>query len=356
MHSFNPSMQLRFFHQGRVAVEVHITTPPGRQYTGCYETRRQHQRQRNERWHDMFCITTTTATRRFSVEAKRDDLERSTSVGRILAPWLRQLWNGGDITASAKPSSIIRKSTATVGSSIGGWAAERRDNGESENTNNVERAISDESSDSKFAASDALEFDEHEEEEVHTIIKKGDPKTHWLVDPVLHPHIRACITDGTFESIELAQRDTGLSVCTLGTGAGNATKLRSNTCTVIKRNGDCYLIDAGEGLQRQFLLSRMNFRDVRKILITHLHGDHVFGLPGLLLNLQIAGINATKQRAVEIYGPVGLYNYIATALSLTGTELRRLVVEVYELHGGTQRSMRYAGNRKNFPEFHHRVG
>jgi ribonuclease BN (tRNA processing enzyme) len=91
------------------------------------------------------------------------------------------------------------------------------------------------------------------------------------------------------------------------------------------------------------------------LFAAHLHGDHVFGLPGFLLNLQVSSLNANKAHAIEIYGPVGLYNYIATSLSLTNTELRKLTVEVYELHGGTQRSMRYAANRKTFAEFHHKV-
>lgn len=85
-----------------------------------------------------------------------------------------------------------------------------------------------------------------------------------------------------------------------------------------------------------------------------MHGDHVFGLPGLLLNLQLSGVHSGERRKIEIFGPVGLYNYIAMAVSLCGTELRRVDVIVYELHGGTQRSMRHAGNRKHYNDFQHR--
>jgi Metallo-beta-lactamase superfamily len=263
----------------------------------------------------------STAIRTFSRESQRGD-ERHALItgldndnqndGSKLTPWLRQLW-GGD--GSSFSDSVKQPSHRKIIS--------------------VESNMTD---------SETCETQ-----------KENDPKQSWLIDPLLRPHIRACLSDVEFESNELAARDTGLSVCTLGTGAGNATKMRSNTCTVVKNRGFSYLIDAGEGLQRQFTFSRINFRDVRKIFITHMHGDHVFGLPGLLLNMQVAGLNANKQRAVEIYGPVGLYNYIATALTLTNTELRRLNVQVFELQGGTQRSMRYAGNRKSFPEFHHKV-
>lgn len=85
-----------------------------------------------------------------------------------------------------------------------------------------------------------------------------------------------------------------------------------------------------------------------------MHGDHVFGLPGLLLNLQLSGIQARERRTLEIFGPVGLYNYIATTLSLCGTELKKIDVIVYELHGGTQRSMRHAGNCNHYRDFRHR--
>jgi ribonuclease Z len=85
-----------------------------------------------------------------------------------------------------------------------------------------------------------------------------------------------------------------------------------------------------------------------------MHGDHVFGLPGLLLTIQMANITAYEKRDLEIYGPVGLYNYISTALSLTNSDIRTMNVHIYELMGGTMRSMRNGGNRKQFHDFHHK--
>ena len=197
---------------------------------------------------------------------------------------------------------------------------------------------------------------------------KEDPKSRWVIDPVLAPHIRANVTKITYEDNRLGHLDTGMSVCTMGTGSGVGTLQRSNTATVIKTNGSAYLVDAGEGIQRQFLNSRFNVRDIRKIFskqivlrrycshscvkVTHMHGDHIFGLPGLLLYLQLIGFGASEKRDLDIYGPPGIYNYIVSAVTLSGTELKRIRIRVHELHGGTQRSMRLAANRKTYGDFH----
>jgi hypothetical protein len=94
-----------------------------------------------------------------------------------------------------------------------------------------------------------------------------DPKREeWLVNRQLYPHIRACITSNDFESEELAQMDTDLSICTLGTGSGAGTQLRSNPSTAIRYLGETIIIDAGEGLQKHILPSRVSLRYIRKIL------------------------------------------------------------------------------------------
>ncbi|GKY98868.1 hypothetical protein MPSEU_000842800 [Mayamaea pseudoterrestris] len=90
-------------------------------------------------------------------------------------------------------------------------------------------------------------------------------------------------------------------------------------------------------------------------MFTHMHGDHIFGLPGMLLSLQISA-KVSKQpqrRTVQVYGPVGIYNYIASSLSLTSCELSYLSVQVYELLGGSRR-MQHPGATRTYSEFRHR--
>lgn len=293
------------------------------------------------------------------VKLRHDDTEMDSASPR-LTPWIKQLMdeihteNGGSSSCSVAPSGIgntfslagPNRTTATTTSMAIYDSFSVHNNPVSTTATTSDNDDDDDDDDER---GNPLHNNK-------TISKLNeDPKICWPVDPNLYHHVRACLSDIEYEDPELATRDTGLSVCTLGTGAGNASKLRANTSTVIRAGSHSYLIDAGEGVQRQFLASRISFRDVRKIFITHMHGDHVFGLPSFLLNLQIAGLLANEQRTVEIYGPVGLFNYIATSLSLTGTELRKMTVEVYELHGGTQRSMRHQCNRRTFPEFFHQV-
>ena len=169
----------------------------------------------------------------------------------------------------------------------------------------------------------------------------------------------------------------------LGTGAGSPSLQRGCTATALSLGGRTYLFDAGEGVQAACMRHpRVKLGDVTKVFITHLHGDHIFGLPGLLLCLQSINklrhqqqrqsqqsqqqsdkdtTRGPKQRAtpsqqqhrVEIYGPVGLYNYIAASISLSCTELKYVHIDVYELTGGSRRWV-HPGSLADYREFRHR--
>lgn len=182
-------------------------------------------------------------------------------------------------------------------------------------------------------------------------------------------------SDDVIESIPGAQFILNF----LGTGAGTVRIKRNCTSTALVLGGETYLFDAGEGIQRQSQLSRkVRLGDVTKIFISHLHGDHIFGLPGLLLSLQhiakhrraqlkkptpSSSSSSSEQEtnlkerdhvpSVQVYGPVGLYNYIAATLSLSCTELRNVHVDVYELTGGSRRWV-HPASIKSYGEFRHR--
>ena len=130
--------------------------------------------------------------------------------------------------------------------------------------------------------------------------------------------IRSCLTGMHQDDHESYTKDTGMSLCFLGTGAGTPTRHRSTTSTLLRLGGSSMLFDAGEGVQRQMLFTRCKPSHVERIFITHLHGDHIFGLPGFLLGLQTNimakqnDLNFVKNKrkrqdvenhVIKIYGP-----------------------------------------------------
>ena len=87
----------------------------------------------------------------------------------------------------------------------------------------------------------------------------------------------------------------------LGTGSAIPTARRNHPATLLKFKAENILVDCGEGTQRQFRQAKLNPCKVTKILISHWHGDHVLGLPGLLQTLNLNGYNGE----LIIYGPKG---------------------------------------------------
>lgn len=97
-----------------------------------------------------------------------------------------------------------------------------------------------------------------------------------------------------------------LDVIFLGTGAAAPINDRHLSGTAVVRQGEIFLFDCGEGTQRQFRQAGLRPGKLRYIFITHLHGDHLFGLPGLLTSLHMAGC----QQQVDLFGPAGIAEYM----------------------------------------------
>lgn len=87
-----------------------------------------------------------------------------------------------------------------------------------------------------------------------------------------------------------------------------------------------WLFDCGEGTQHQFLHTPYHPGKLNKIFITHLHGDHLFGLPGLLCSRSMQG----NSLPLTVYGPKGIKEFIETALRLSGswTDYPLTIIEV----------------------------
>ncbi|URN95828.1 MAG: ribonuclease Z [Candidatus Pristimantibacillus lignocellulolyticus] len=111
----------------------------------------------------------------------------------------------------------------------------------------------------------------------------------------------------------------------LGTSAGMPIRGRNVTSIALRvsqYNGSFWMFDCGEGTQHQLLHTSLKLSRLNKLFITHLHGDHVYGLPGLLSSRSSLG----GTDALHIYGPQGLHELLETNLRLTETHLN------YPLH------------------------
>ena len=100
-----------------------------------------------------------------------------------------------------------------------------------------------------------------------------------------------------------------MQITFLGTSAGVPTRARNVSCVALKleQRGEVWLFDCGEGTQHQLLRAgELKISQITRIFITHMHGDHVFGLMGLLATCGMAG----HARRIDLYGPDALAPYV----------------------------------------------
>ncbi|HEV2231541.1 MAG TPA: ribonuclease Z [Thermoplasmata archaeon] len=115
----------------------------------------------------------------------------------------------------------------------------------------------------------------------------------------------------------------------LGTAGSWPTKERSASAIALDTERELVLFDCGEGTQRQFFQSSQSFMRVRRVFLTHFHGDHFLGLPGLI---QSMGLNH-RTEPLDVYGPPETREMVERILAL-GHFTLRFPVEVHPLRPG----------------------
>jgi len=110
-----------------------------------------------------------------------------------------------------------------------------------------------------------------------------------------------------------------MKVIFLGTSSGMPTLKRnvSSIALIFTNKNKLWLWDCGEGTQHQIQKTSLKVSKLEKIFISHLHGDHLFGLPGLLASRGLRG--GKNQKKVQIFGPEGLDKYLKETLNITKT-------------------------------------
>jgi ribonuclease Z len=110
-----------------------------------------------------------------------------------------------------------------------------------------------------------------------------------------------------------------VQVTFLGTSSGVPTRARNVSAVALRlpQRSELWLFDCGEGTQHQFLRSDLRVSQLSRIFVTHMHGDHVFGLPGLLASLGLAGTCS----GIDLYGPDPLRDYLEGVLRTSSTRI-----------------------------------
>ncbi|PPK50622.1 ribonuclease Z [Marinobacter persicus] len=105
----------------------------------------------------------------------------------------------------------------------------------------------------------------------------------------------------------------------LGSSAGTPTRSRNVSALALGPNGPkpWYLVDCGEGTQHQLLRSRYSVMQLKAIFITHIHGDHTFGLPGLLTSASMLG----REEPLDVIAPPQVQTFIRAAIENSDSSL-----------------------------------
>ena len=92
------------------------------------------------------------------------------------------------------------------------------------------------------------------------------------------------------------------------------TRERGLPSVALRRDGELILLDCGEGTQRQMMHAGLGFNRPTSVLISHLHGDHILGLPGLFQTMS----SLARDKPLELYGPKGLAKFLQSLQGALG--------------------------------------
>lgn len=123
-----------------------------------------------------------------------------------------------------------------------------------------------------------------------------------------------------------------MEIVFLGTSSMVPTKDRNQSAVFVSYKNEGILVDCGEGTQRQFKITGIPLTKVTKVLISHWHGDHVLGLPGLIQTLN----SSTTSHHLQVFGPKGTktqLEYMKKAF-LMEEKGGGMVLEVHDVEGG----------------------
>ena len=117
----------------------------------------------------------------------------------------------------------------------------------------------------------------------------------------------------------------------LGSGSATPTLYRNPAAQLLNVQDQLFLIDCGEGTQIALRKNKIRFQKINQIFISHMHGDHYLGLPGLLSTFNLLG----RTKKVDVFGPEGLEKLIKLHFDLSGTPLN-YSIQFHTINTGTK--------------------
>ena len=120
-----------------------------------------------------------------------------------------------------------------------------------------------------------------------------------------------------------------MQIIFLGTSSMVPTKERNHSSILLSCGSENILVDCGEGTQRQLKIAGIKLTKITRILISHWHGDHVLGLPGLIQSMSSSGYGKT----LHIYGPKGTKKLIGKMFEVFGFD-KKFEIMINEVKSG----------------------
>ncbi len=141
------------------------------------------------------------------------------------------------------------------------------------------------------------------------------------------------------------------SVTILGSSSALPTSHRIPTAHLVNHDERFFLIDCAEGVQAQMRRFKVNFGRINHILISHLHGDHILGLPGFLSTLALLG----RTTELHIYAPTGLEEYLKIGFELMASQPPYPII--YHIHNEERTALIYEDKKMQIFSFplRHRI-
>lgn len=137
---------------------------------------------------------------------------------------------------------------------------------------------------------------------------------------IFNSKTRDAVAGGDEIERERKSNFSGVELTFLGTSSGAPSFTRNVSSLALRLDNEIWLFDCGEATQHQLMRSQLKYAKISKIFVTHMHGDHIFGLPGLICAISgtrtaHSKVHRTKAEPLHIIGPPGIRQFIYSSIT-----------------------------------------